>query len=234
MRTKICNRCGRELSLDNFSKCKKNKDGLQFYCKKCRKKYYEKNKEEISKRTKKYYETHKQEKKEYCKLHKKKRKKYSKKYYEKHKKRLNKYCREYYKKNKEKIINNKREYNQKNRDKRRENGQRRLAKKRQLLATLTNKEWQLILKIFANRCAYCGKRINDTIHQEHIIPLQPSFECNYNPGYVMGNIVPSCASCNYSKHNNYHLTWMKENGYDYHRFNQNMLILNYLKRKTNE
>lgn len=35
METKKCTKCGRELPLDNFSKCATNKDGLQYYCKDC-------------------------------------------------------------------------------------------------------------------------------------------------------------------------------------------------------
>ena len=45
METKRCTKCGRELTLDNFSKCAANKDGLQRMCKEChsestRKSYY--------------------------------------------------------------------------------------------------------------------------------------------------------------------------------------------------
>jgi hypothetical protein len=45
IKTKKCTKCGRELPLDNFSKCAANKDGLQRMCKEChsestRKSYY--------------------------------------------------------------------------------------------------------------------------------------------------------------------------------------------------
>ena len=35
METKRCTKCGRELTLDNFSKCASNADGLQRQCKEC-------------------------------------------------------------------------------------------------------------------------------------------------------------------------------------------------------
>lgn len=35
--TKVCSRCRRELPISEFYKNKRNKDGLQHYCKKCKK-----------------------------------------------------------------------------------------------------------------------------------------------------------------------------------------------------
>ena len=50
METKKCAKCGKELTLDNFSKCAKNKDGLQRMCKDCHResvrKSYNKRKEQ--------------------------------------------------------------------------------------------------------------------------------------------------------------------------------------------
>ena len=37
--SKICSKCGRELPLECFSKCKSRRDGLQPYCKECNKQY---------------------------------------------------------------------------------------------------------------------------------------------------------------------------------------------------
>ena len=53
METKICTKCGRELSVDMFHKKSTSKDGLQHYCKEChnestRKSYYKrKNKRNV-------------------------------------------------------------------------------------------------------------------------------------------------------------------------------------------
>ena len=35
IKTKTCSKCGRELPLENFSKCASNSDGLQRQCKEC-------------------------------------------------------------------------------------------------------------------------------------------------------------------------------------------------------
>ena len=35
IKTKVCSKCGRELPLSQFSKCARNKDGLQYMCKEC-------------------------------------------------------------------------------------------------------------------------------------------------------------------------------------------------------
>ena len=35
METKICPKCGRELTVDNFAKHSKNKDGYQSHCREC-------------------------------------------------------------------------------------------------------------------------------------------------------------------------------------------------------
>ena len=54
--TKVCPKCGRELPVSEFYKCKSNKDGLQVYCRECLKVYYDNHHEEISKKQKEYYE----------------------------------------------------------------------------------------------------------------------------------------------------------------------------------
>ena len=54
----MCNRCGRELSEDNFSKDKSKKDGLRTICKDCthkrQKQYREENKDKVAEAKKKY------------------------------------------------------------------------------------------------------------------------------------------------------------------------------------
>lgn len=56
--TKICSKCGRELPIECFYKCKSNKDGLFCWCKDCqkqhRKQYYQSHREEELERMKQY------------------------------------------------------------------------------------------------------------------------------------------------------------------------------------
>jgi len=64
---KTCTKCGRELPLSEFSKDKSRKDGLQLWCKECRKKYYAEHREELLEHQKQYDAEHKEEKSEYNK-----------------------------------------------------------------------------------------------------------------------------------------------------------------------
>lgn len=69
MNTKICSRCKIEKDVGCFSKDKTRKDGLQYFCKNCRKmarkkeyssRYREKNKDRISEHLKIYYQNNKE------------------------------------------------------------------------------------------------------------------------------------------------------------------------------
>ena len=68
---KICNKCHKVLPLEQFGKCKTNKDGLQYKCKECdkqqTKQYYQENKEERLQYMQQYYQEHKEEYKQYKK-----------------------------------------------------------------------------------------------------------------------------------------------------------------------
>lgn len=76
--TKICSKCGRELPLSEFNKCKCNKDGLQFWCKNCKKQH-------AKQYSKQYYTEHADERKQYSKQynaeHADERKQYKKQWY---------------------------------------------------------------------------------------------------------------------------------------------------------
>ena len=91
---KTCSNCNSNLHLEQFSKNRKSKDGLQSQCKACVKKYHEENKEVIKEREKKYRE----ENKEAISEQKKK----------------------YYEENKEAIIEQKKKYNQEHKEERKE------------------------------------------------------------------------------------------------------------------
>jgi 5-methylcytosine-specific restriction endonuclease McrA len=47
---------------------------------------------------------------------------------------------------------------------------------------------------FSNLCAYCGS--NGDLHIEHVIPIAKG------GNHVLGNIIPACSRCNYSKNTN--------------------------------
>ena len=60
---KICKKCGKEKTLDEFSKCKSSKDGYFSYCKLCKKEidsdYYSKNKVKVCSKVKEYRDSNK-------------------------------------------------------------------------------------------------------------------------------------------------------------------------------
>jgi hypothetical protein len=72
---KRCSKCGTPKDVKEFHKNKSCKDGLQWWCKECRKRESKEHREAISKRHKKYNEEHIEEiskrNKEYYKNHKK-------------------------------------------------------------------------------------------------------------------------------------------------------------------
>jgi 5-methylcytosine-specific restriction endonuclease McrA len=90
-----------------------------------------------------------------------------------------------------------REYQKGYRRRRPELGQvrtmRRLARKRALPDSFDSADWARVVAEFGGRCAYCF-RIKP-LEQDHLIPLCAP-DC---PGHVVGNVVPSCRSCNARK-----------------------------------
>ena len=102
MQTKICSKCGRELSLDNFYKKKRGKYGVCGECKDCynsrSKEYQENNKEKINLYMKEYREKNKEKEKLYREKNREKRSLYHKEYYKNKKEAINKKASEYQKK----------------------------------------------------------------------------------------------------------------------------------------
>lgn len=68
---KYCPKCKQSKSLSEFNKGKYAKDGLQYKCRECSKKYYQINKIRIDKRNKEYGQIHKIEKAKYYEKYRK-------------------------------------------------------------------------------------------------------------------------------------------------------------------
>lgn len=75
---KTCTKCKRELPLDSFCKDKNRKDGLNPWCRDCRKKHYADNRERFLGYARKYRETHREQKNEYYRKNREKRNKINK------------------------------------------------------------------------------------------------------------------------------------------------------------
>jgi 5-methylcytosine-specific restriction endonuclease McrA len=135
-KTKPCNTCGEELSLQMFHKCKRSKDGHSNRCKKCRKEYLEKfrakrnadikedrknNPEKYRSKDRERYDKNKEKKLEACKKYREKNseaiKQRKKSYYQKNKKPIVEKSKKYHENNKEDRLKYMKEYYAGNRTK---------------------------------------------------------------------------------------------------------------------
>jgi hypothetical protein len=226
MDVKVCIKCGKELSLDNFNKASGNKDGLNNQCKQCKaeykKQWYQENKKEIQEQRKQYSDAHKKDKAEYDAKYRADNKeriaKYMKQYYENNRDILleqnRRYWVRYYKKNRVMVLAKSKKWREENRErmsfliktwaqnnKDRVNikTNRRRAKARSLPYSLTHEQWEQIKKYFKNRCCYCGREL--PLEQDHFVPV------NKGGGYACDNIVPACRNCNATKNDKIFSEW---------------------------
>lgn len=98
--TKICSKCGRELPLSEFSKHKRSKDGLQPYCKECKKEcnkqYYAENREKITELRKQWYDENREELLEYWKQYRAENREKIKQYRQENREYWKQYQKQYY------------------------------------------------------------------------------------------------------------------------------------------
>lgn len=119
---KICSKCKEEkpLTREYFHKDKNQKDGFVGMCKVCKKKYYEENKEYITRMTRKYREENKEHyqenRKKYREENKERIAKKTKIYYEENKEELLEYRNKYYESNKEYILEQTKLYREGNKE----------------------------------------------------------------------------------------------------------------------
>ena len=114
METKICTKCNIERPTEFFSKNKNKKDGLENWCKICRKKMYIAEREKRLEYQKNYKKEDEERFKEQQKRSRSKNKQriyeQDKRYQEKNAEKLSEYRRNYFEKNKERILERNRNY----------------------------------------------------------------------------------------------------------------------------
>lgn len=97
--TKKCPKCGRELALECFGKDKRSKDGLQSYCKECKKQHNKQYRAEHVEYFKQWYAEHAEAKKQYSKQWRdnnaEARKQYMKQYKAEHADAIKQYFKQY-------------------------------------------------------------------------------------------------------------------------------------------
>uniref|UniRef100_UPI0035DEBFDA HNH endonuclease n=1 Tax=Enterococcus avium TaxID=33945 RepID=UPI0035DEBFDA len=67
---------------------------------------------------------------------------------------------------------------------------------------LTEKDWEVALAYFDNKCAYCGQ--SGEMTKDHLDPLKNGGELTFS------NVVPACRSCNSSKKDHNWLAWYQK------------------------
>jgi len=219
---KVCSKCGKELSLDNFHKNKGNKDGLSGACKGCAneraKAWQEANTERAKANGKKWCEANLEKRKTtsgawyeknsewviaasiiWRKAHPEKANAASKKWCDANPERVKARKREWCDANLERAKATSKIWHVANPEKTKQYIHRRRAAKRSLLSTLTVAQWEAIKQYFNNACCYCGEE--KPLHQEHFLALSKGGE------YTRNNIVPACKSCNSSKRDKTFFAW---------------------------
>lgn len=214
---KICNSCKEWLPCTDeyFYKVKNNLDGLRPDCKECTKK-------KATQWQQDNYE----------------------RYHEWFTERNSKRGREYYyivnkpwnEENKDRILKTKRNWDKNNPDKLRKYGKKRIQNKKH---KISNKEWLSCKEYFNYSCAYCelhqdkhfrlwkGEMKQFDLHKEHVI---------HNGANDLSNCVPSCQSCNSSKHDFSLGDWYNEENPNYTEERLNKILkwlkedyMNYIK-----
>lgn len=194
---KKCSRCGLIKPVEMFDKTNYTKTGYVPECKDCKfqhhKDTYESRREYIQ-----------QYSKEYNSKCKNKLQTYRKQYYKKEISRFKRYWEIYRENNRELMYERNRRYlkSPHGRASSCRGRHRRRDRSKQTESTLTNEQWEIILKNQKHRCAMCGKRFckSRPPTRDHIIPVSKG------GGLTFENVQALCASCNSIKHANLDLS----------------------------
>lgn len=222
---KDCTKCGRNLPASEFSKCRRNKSGLQPKCKGCERAYREANREKIAEQKKAYHEANREKRAEYQKTYREANREkiaeYKKAYQEDNREKIAKYKKAHYEANREEIeekhkayreanrellAEKQRVYNAANPEKARAHGHNRRARKRNAEGSHTAAQVSARFAAHGDSCVYCGSK--EDLHVEHMKPLSKGGS-NW-----ASNIAPACAKCNLSKNDKWGaelLRWIEQN-----------------------
>lgn len=216
--SKLCFKCGETKALEQFSKNRNTKDGLQTQCKACNQAYQQANRERISARDKARRlvdgdKMRAQSRANWAK-HRDKRIQYLRnRYAEKRdeyiaynkarypliaeRKRAN--AKAWREANLERYKATLDKWRAENLDKHNENARRRRARLRDAKTGLvTDKD---LKRLLSASCAYCGA--NEDITIDHVVPLARGGD------HTIGNFLPACKSCNSRKKDSFITEWRK-------------------------
>jgi 5-methylcytosine-specific restriction endonuclease McrA len=215
---KTCAKCGEWKPFEGFHKNKRMKDGLNQYCKKCRKQYHQEKAEQIKEYKKQYHQENKEQikerKKQYYQENAEQIKERKKQYYQENAEQIIEQQKQYYQENIEKI----KQYRQENAEqieeqrkrysqteKRKESMYRGYLKRKSYKhkVNFTPHERKQILERDNWRCCNCEIKVHDRrigdwntpdkAHIDHIMPISKGG--NSEPS----NLQTLCRTCNLSK-----------------------------------
>jgi len=229
------------LNSEFYYRDKHKSNGFSSQCKKCVLEYHQKTKDKISLRAKQYYienkekinnhgkqyrinnsEKEKARRIKYCENNRELRNARNRLYVELNKEKERTRHHLYYEKNRLLINAKNNQWGRENRIIKTISTQRYRAKSKSILCTLTKEQWEYIKLQFDNKCAYCGKEA--ILTQDHFIPQENDGEYTHN------NIIPSCKSCNSSKHQKNFFEWYPK--YKYYSKTRENKILKFLDYKN--
>jgi hypothetical protein len=189
--TKICTKCGIEKDVGEFNHDKQKKDGMDCWCRDCRKayhrQYHKDNKIRLNKKSTDWQKNNPE--------------RYKKKmtaWYQENREYVIKKTRKHHQEHKEERKKQGKEYRQTPRGKDSHNlnsSKRRAAKKSAKINDFTTEEWIKIKEIYQNHCLCCGIK-TDKLTMDHVIPLSKG------GNHTKDNIQPLCKLCNSIKHTN--------------------------------
>jgi len=205
--TKQCSECGVVREASEFSKDKRNKDGLRDQCKVCDRQYRQAHKTEIAARKKQWNQVHKvgnaARKKRYNQRTKTERAAWQKLYQQDHKTERNIYQKQYQQDHKIEIAARQKQYGQTEAGK--DVNRKRTHKYRALKrgATVENFSPQEVLERDRYICQHCGRKTRPDYNQYH--PLYPNLDhivpLSKGGDHSKRNTQCLCRECNVTKSN---------------------------------
>lgn len=183
---KRCTKCGEEKAEGEFYKDKSKRDGLMTKCKVCYKAYAEAHREERRKYHQRRYHENREE-----------RRRKGKAYYAANREKYAARHREYYRTHREQVRATQDKYRHTKRGRETVRILREQHRARQLgvAGELTRGQWE-ILRLAFRSCPYCGLKFGRGRRQrtlDHVIPF------SRGGTHELGNVLPVCSRCNYSK-----------------------------------
>ncbi len=206
---KRCTRCGRELPLTAFNKHRRERDGLNGWCRDCTHErdaaYYLANSEKIKARANAWYYANRERAaaaaEEWRAAHPKAVAASKKKYREANRLKLVEASRTYRANHYEQTLEATRAWHRAHLEEAREKARLRVHLKRASApdSDVTLGAWQTLVGLWDGHCVYCGTRAKMT--QDHVRPL------TREGAHMMNNLLPACLRCNQSKGNRLLSEW---------------------------